>query len=72
MSRFRWVDTAYAMEELVAELGAAFLCAGLAITPTVREDHAQYVSNWLTVPKHDKRAVFTAAAKAQAAVDYIL
>jgi antirestriction protein ArdC len=39
------------MEELVAELASAFLCADLAITPEVREDHASYIANWLTVLK---------------------
>ncbi|MEO1473561.1 MAG: zincin-like metallopeptidase domain-containing protein, partial [Pseudomonadota bacterium] len=68
----RFGSEAYAMEELVAELGAAFLCARLRITPTVRDDHAQYLANWLQVLKDDKRATFAAAAKAQAAVDYIL
>lgn len=43
-----WGDEGYAMEELVAELGAAFLCADLEITPEVRDDHACYVSSWLT------------------------
>ena len=70
--RNRFGSEAYAMEELVAELGAAFLCARLGISPTPREDHAQYLANWLKVLKSDKKAVFTAAAKAQAAVDYIL
>ena len=60
------------MEELVAELGAAFLCARLGISPTPREDHAQYLANWLKVLKSDNKAVFTAAAKAQAAADYML
>ncbi len=69
--RNRFGSEAYAMEELVAELGAAFLCAGLGITPTVREDHARYLVNWLKVLKSDKTAIFTAAAKAQAAVGYL-
>jgi antirestriction protein ArdC len=67
----RWGDEGYAMEELVAELGAAFLCADLAITPEVREDHAGYISHWLKVLKDDKKAVFTAAAHAQKAADYL-
>jgi antirestriction protein ArdC len=67
----RWGDEGYAMEELVAELGAAFLCADLAITPEVREDHAAYVGYWLKVLKDDKKAVFTAAAHAQKAADYL-
>jgi antirestriction protein ArdC len=69
--RKRWGDEGYAAEELVAELGAAFLCAELEITPEPREDHAQYIASWLTVLKNDKRAIFTAAAHAQRALDYL-
>jgi antirestriction protein ArdC len=67
----RFGDTAYAREELVAELGSAFLCATLGITPEPREDHAAYLSHWLAVLKGDKRAIFSAAAHAQRAVDYL-
>lgn len=67
----RFGDDAYAAEELVAELGSAFLCSILGIAPEVREDHAQYLDHWLKVLKSDKRAVFTAAAHAQRAVDYL-
>ena len=67
----RFGSEAYAMEELVAELGAAFLCADLGVTPEPRDDHAQYIANWLKVLKADKKAIFTAASKAQAAVDYL-
>ena len=66
-----WGDEGYAREELVAELGAAFLCADLEITPEVREDHAAYLGHWLTVLKEDKRAIFSAAAHAQRATDYL-
>ena len=52
------------MEELVAELGAAFLCADLGVTLTPRPDHAAYVANWLAVLKADKKAIFTAASSA--------
>ena len=69
--RKRWGDAGYAMEELVAELGAAFLCADLDLTPEVREDHAAYIQSWLEVLKDDKRAVFTAAAHAQRAADFL-
>jgi antirestriction protein ArdC len=69
--RKRFGDAGYAMEELVAELGAAFLCADLGITPETREDHAAYVGAWLKVLKHDKRAIFTAAGAAQKAADYL-
>ena len=67
----RFGDSAYAAEELVAELGAAFQCAVLGIDSEPRADHAQYVAHWLKVLKADKRAIFMAASKAQAAVDYL-
>jgi antirestriction protein ArdC len=67
----RFGDAAYAMEELVAELGAAFLCAELGITATPRDDHAGYLAHWLEVMKSDKRAIFTAAARASEAVGYL-
>jgi antirestriction protein ArdC len=67
----RFGDSGYAMEELVAELGGAFLCAGLALTPELRDDHASYLDHWLTVLKADKRAIFTAAAHAQRAADFL-
>jgi len=69
--RKRWGDEGYAQEELVAELGSAFLSADLGITPEVRDDHAAYLNSWLEVLKKDKRAIFTAAAHAQRAVDYL-
>ena len=59
------------MEELVAELGAAFLCADLELTPEIRDDHASYLDHWLKVLKDDKRAIFTAASHAQRAADFI-
>jgi antirestriction protein ArdC len=61
----------YATEELVAELGAAFLCADLDLTLEPREDHAAYIANWLQVLKADNRAIFTAASHAQRAADFI-
>ncbi|MDX1486450.1 MAG: zincin-like metallopeptidase domain-containing protein, partial [Alphaproteobacteria bacterium] len=60
----RFGDEAYAMEELVAELGASFICAECSITNTPRPDHACYIANWLAVLKNDKRAIFTATRKA--------
>jgi antirestriction protein ArdC len=69
--RQRHGDEGYAREELVAELGSAFLCADLGITPEVREDHAAYIASWLTVLKGDKRFIFTAASHAQRAADYL-
>ena len=67
----RFGDHAYAFEELVAEIGAAFICADLGVTAKVREDHAAYIANWLTVLKNDKRAIFTAAAQAQRAAVFL-
>lgn len=64
-------DEGYAREELVAEIGAAFLCCDLGITPEPRDDHAAYLAHWLKVLKDDKRAIFQAAAHAQKAADYL-
>jgi antirestriction protein ArdC len=69
--RKRWGDEAYAREELVAELGAAFLCADLGLTPEPGTDHAAYIQSWLKVLKEDKRAIITAAAHAQRDADYL-
>ncbi|TPW25833.1 ArdC family protein [Pararhizobium mangrovi] len=71
LGRKRWGDAGYAAEELVAELGAAFLCADLGLSPEVRDDHAAYIDNWLKVLQQDSRAIFTAAAHAQRAADYL-
>ncbi len=69
--RRRFGDEGYAREELVAEIGAAFLCCDLGITPEIRDDHAAYLGHWLAVLKEDKRAIFQAAAHAQRAVDFL-
>jgi len=66
----RFGDEAYAMEELVAEIGAAFLCAEFGIKGEIR--HAGYIEGWLKVLKSDKKAIFAAAAKASQAVEYLL
>ncbi|GAB4228020.1 MAG: zincin-like metallopeptidase domain-containing protein [Methyloligellaceae bacterium] len=71
LGRKRFGDEGYAAEELVAELGAAFLCADLGLKLEDREDHASYIASWLKVLKDDKRAIFTAAALAERAVDYL-
>lgn len=60
----------YAREELVAEMASAFVCASLAITPTVR--HTDYIGSWLEVLREDKRAIFRAASLASKAADFIL
>ncbi|SPH17922.1 DNA primase TraC [Defluviimonas aquaemixtae] len=69
--RKRFGDEGYAREELVAELGAAFLCADLGLVLEDRDDHAAYIGSWLKVLKDDKRAIFSAAAHAQRAADYL-
>ena len=69
--RKRFGDEGYAMEELVAELGSAFLSADLDLTPTVRDDHASYIASWIKVLKDDKRAIFSAASYAQRAADFL-
>lgn len=60
----------YAREELVAEMGSAFLCAALGIVPTVR--HADYLGSWLAVLREDNRAIFRAASLASKAADFLL
>lgn len=67
----RFGDDAYAMEELVAELGAAFLSADLGITQAPRADHAAYLEHWLRVLKADKKAIFTAASQASRAAEFL-
>ncbi len=67
----RFGSEGYAIEELVAELGAAYLCADLDLTLEPREDHTAYIANWLDVLKSDKRAIFAAASHAQRAADFI-
>jgi antirestriction protein ArdC len=64
-------EQGYAMEELVAELGAAFQMAKLGVSVEPRPDHAGYVQGWLDLLKSDKRAIFAAAGKAQEAVDWL-
>jgi antirestriction protein ArdC len=68
----RFGDNAYAAEELIAELGAAFTCAHLGLSTEPREDHAQYIDSWLKVLKADSKAIFTAASKAQQACDWMI
>jgi antirestriction protein ArdC len=68
----RYGDEAYAFEELIAELGSAFLNADLMLAASPRPDHAPYIQSWLKVLRNDKRAIFTAAAAAQRAVDYLV
>lgn len=67
----RFGDEAYAMEELCAELGAAFIGAQLGLDPAVRQDHSSYLKSWLSVLKADPKALITVTSKAQAALDHL-
>lgn len=67
----RFGTSAYAMEELVAELGAAFLCADLGISVQPRRDHAAYVASWLIVLRQQKTAIVSAAGAATTACRYL-
>ena len=69
--RKQWGDEGYAREELVAELGSAYLCADFEISLSEREDHASYIASWLTVLRSDKRAIFHAAALAERAATWL-
>lgn len=67
----RFGSGSYAAEELIAELGAAFVLAGLGVAPTPHPNHASYIANWLPLLRSDPRAIFTAAAHASRAADYL-
>ncbi|MDB5198931.1 MAG: hypothetical protein JWO92_894 [Chitinophagaceae bacterium] len=62
----------YAMEELIAEMGSAYLCHDSGILPNEIKDKVSYLSNWLEVFKNDKRFIVTASGHAQKAVDFVL
>lgn len=67
----RFGDEAYAAEELVAELAAAFLAADLGFESVPHAEHVNYLASWLKVLKADKRAIFTAASAASRAAAYL-
>lgn len=68
----RFGDDAYAFEELVAELGAAFVVGHVGFVDATIENHAAYLQSWLKVLKNDKTAIFTASKQASLAYDFIL
>ena len=70
MSPFESQD--YSKEELVAEMGSAFLCGHCGIEPSVIENQAAYIQNWLKKLQSNKKWLVYAAAKAQKAADFIL
>lgn len=67
----RFGSEAYAMEEIIADVGAAMILGDLSISARPRPDHAAYISSWLAILRNDTSAIFTAASKAQAAVDWM-
>jgi len=69
--RQRWGDEGYAMEELVAEMAAAFLAADLGYVAATLDSHVGYLASWIKVLKNDKRAIFSAASHAGKAADFL-
>jgi len=67
----RFGSDSYAMEELVAELSAAFTCARYNVRPADRTDHASYLDHWVRVLRADPKVLWTVASKAQAATDHL-
>lgn len=68
----RFGSDSYAVEELIAELGSAFLSAELGLSAAPRVDHAQYIDSWLRVLRSDSKAIFLAAGRATEAATYLL
>jgi antirestriction protein ArdC len=67
----RFGDERYSMEELIAELTSCYICAELQIRSEPRADHAPYLASWIRILKNDKKAIFTAASKAQEAASFL-
>ncbi len=68
----RFGDAAYAFEELVAELGSAFLMADIGLVDATIEGHADYLQAWLQILRSDKKAIFTAARRAEQAGAFLV
>jgi antirestriction protein ArdC len=68
----KYGDQAYSKEELIAEMGASFLCGHAGIVNTTIENSAAYIQGWLKALKNDRTLLVHAAAQAQRASDYIL
>ncbi len=68
----KFADHGYSREELIAEMGAAFLCGHTGVSPATLDNSAAYVAQWLKVLQGDARLVVHAGAAAQRAVDHIL
>ena len=71
-SRQMAFDTSGRLKEICAELGAAYLGAHLGLPPDHLHDHSAYIGDWIALMQRDRRAFLDAAAKAQAAVDWLL
>ena len=67
----RFGTESYAFEELVAEMGSAFLASSLGVTECTLQNTA-YIKTWLKVLKNDKKAIFTAASKSKQATEFLL
>lgn len=67
----QWGDEVYAFEELIAEIGAAFICCDYNITNEPRKDHAKYLKDWLSCLNQDQSQLWKAASQAQKAVDFL-
>jgi antirestriction protein ArdC len=70
--REKFGDEGYSKEEIVAELGSAFLCSELDLTPELREENAAYIDHWIKAMKADKHFIFQAAGHAQKAADFVI
>lgn len=68
----RFGSEAYAFEELVAEIGAGFVCAYLGVNHQLSDNNIAYIKSWLKVLKEDKRRILTACSFAQSAFDWLL
>jgi antirestriction protein ArdC len=71
ISSTRFGSESYAIEELIAELTAAYLCVELGVSSSPRQDHVNYIASWLKVLKKDNKAIFYAARQAAVAAEYL-
>ena len=72
MQRVNFGSEVYSKEELIAEMGAAFLCAHTGIVSNTVENSASYINSWLRKLQEDKKMVIFAAAQAQKAAEFII
>ena len=71
MEQIQFGSDSYGHEELVAELASAFCCSAIGLDNSLEGDAASYIGHWLSVLKHDHRAVVIAASQAKRAADFI-